>query len=121
MALTGLAIAAALGLAKSELVDKPAAERSKKLAGATQRLSPWTGLKADKVKEADPFGTALQFGAVGAQMGSAYSTDQMNSALTDKINSGAVSPRVNVNSGGMAASPWDFSGQLAQMQSGRGY
>ena len=32
MALTGLAIAAAIGLAKNEFVDKPAADRAKKIS-----------------------------------------------------------------------------------------
>ena len=76
MALTGLAIAAAIGLAKSEFVDKPKEQRQRKLAAETQRLSPWTGLQAGQIQEADPVGTAMQFGATGAQIGSGYKKSQ---------------------------------------------
>ncbi len=62
---------AAAGLLKSELIDKPAAERQRKLAGATQRYSPWTGLQAGKVQEADPFGSAMKYGTTGAMMSNA--------------------------------------------------
>lgn len=88
MALTGLAIAAALGLAKSELIDKPQAKKDRKLAAETQRLSPWTGLEASPVKEADPFGTALQFGAAGAQMGQGYKRAELDEAMANRLNTG---------------------------------
>lgn len=39
-------------------------KRSKQLAAATQRYSPWTKLQAGEVDYADPAGTAMQ--AVGA-------------------------------------------------------
>lgn len=88
MPITGLAIAAGLGLAKSELVDAPKAERQRKLAASTQRLSPWTGLKANPVQEADPFGTALQFGGTGAAMGSNYDSAQTDKAMANSLNTG---------------------------------
>lgn len=65
-----LAIGAAMGLAKNELVDKPKEKRQRKLAAETQRLSPWTGLQAGPIQEADAFGNALQYGTTGAMMGS---------------------------------------------------
>ena len=69
MALTAMAIGAALGLAKSELVDQPAAAKQRELAAATQKYSPWTGLKADPVANPNPFDSMLQYGSAGAMMG----------------------------------------------------
>lgn len=92
MALTGLAIAAALGLAKDQLVDQPAADRKRKLAASTQRLSPWTGNKAEPVNEPNTAGTMLQYGAMGAQMGAGYDQNKADVALkkaqADRLNSG---------------------------------
>lgn len=76
------------GVAKSELIDKPKEERQRKLAAETQRYSPWTGLKANAIQEADPFGTALQFGATGASMSAAQQQADLDKALTDRLNSG---------------------------------
>jgi hypothetical protein len=63
-----LAIGALVGLAKSKMVDEPKEERQRQLAAATQRFSPWTGLQAGKIEEADPFGNAMNYGAMGAGM-----------------------------------------------------
>lgn len=90
MALTGLAIAAAIGLAKSELVDRPKEQRQRKLAGETQRLSPWTGLQAGQIQEADPIGTAMQFGATGAMMGQGYEASKLNEAAANRLNTGGA-------------------------------
>jgi hypothetical protein len=65
-----LAIGAGTGVLKSELVDRPREERQRRLAAATQKYSPWTGLKANPIQEADPLGSAIQFGATGAALGS---------------------------------------------------
>lgn len=69
MALTGLAIASAIGLAKSELVDRPQENRNRALAANTQRYSPWTGMQAQPVKPTDDLGTMMQYGSTGAMMG----------------------------------------------------
>lgn len=94
MALTGLAIAAAIGLAKSEMVDKPKEDRQRKLAAETQRNSPWTGLKAGNIQEADPWGTAMQYGATGAQMGAGASAKApaTGAASTAGTQQGGVGP-----------------------------
>ncbi len=81
----GMAVA---GLAKSELIDRPAAEKQRKLAAKTQELSPWTGMEAAPVKEADPFGSGLQFGATGAAIGSAKAAAAADKALADRLNTG---------------------------------
>lgn len=63
-----MAAGAGVGLLKSELIDKKKEERDRQLAATTQRLSPWTGLKANPIKEADPFGSALQGAAFAGNM-----------------------------------------------------
>lgn len=70
MALTGLAIAAALSLAKSKMIDEPAANRQRKLAAETQRYSPWTHLQAQAPQDPNAIGQMLQYGATGAAIGS---------------------------------------------------
>jgi hypothetical protein len=70
MPITALAIGAGVGLLKGATVDQAREDRQRKLAGTTQRYSPWTGLAAQPVQEADPLGSAMQFGAAGAQLGS---------------------------------------------------
>jgi hypothetical protein len=59
----------AAGVAKSELIDRPKEERQRKLAATTQELSPWTGMQANQIQEADTFGAALQGGTSGLAMG----------------------------------------------------
>lgn len=88
MALTGLAIAALAGLAKSEAIDRPKEKRQRKLAAETTRLSPWTGMRAAPVQEADPFGSALQFGVTGAQIGQGITQSNLNQAAANRFNTG---------------------------------
>jgi len=68
MAIPLFALLAAGGLAKSLLVDKPEERRQRKLAAATTRLSPFTGLQAQPIQRADPIGSALSFGFTGQQL-----------------------------------------------------
>ena len=63
-----LTIGALLGLGKSILVDAPKERRQRELTAKTQELSPWTGLKGGPIEEADPFGSALKYGATGYAM-----------------------------------------------------
>lgn len=65
--LTGGMVAAGLG--KSLLIDAPKADRQRKLAAETARYSPWTGMAPQQVEEADPIGSAMQFGTTGAMLG----------------------------------------------------
>lgn len=118
MSWVAVAIGAGAGLLKAEAVDAPAASRQRTLAAATQRYSPWTGLKADPVKDADPAGSMLQFGATGAALGqgmqNATAQQGLAQAQTRWLNSGGspmytqaagatVAPTIG---GGGAASPW---------------
>lgn len=67
--LTMMLIGSAIGLGKSALIDAPKEKRQRELAAKTQELSPWTGIRAGAIEEADPFGSALKYGATGASMG----------------------------------------------------
>lgn len=80
-AMIGLGIGALTGIIKSEAIDAPKAERERTLAAATQRYSPWTGLKASPVQEADPVGSALSFGSQGASLGQNFQGAQDVSSL----------------------------------------
>lgn len=80
-----LAIGAAAGLAKSELVDRPKEKKQRELAAATQRYSPWTGLQAQPIKEADPFGSALGLGAAGYQAGIELENQATNQKIADAM------------------------------------
>lgn len=97
--LTLLLIGAAVGGLKAGLVDEPAAERQRKLAASTQRYSPWTGLKANAVKEPDYFGSALGFGTAGAQVGMGLQQNALNEKIAERLTAGAPMT-VNAQAGG---------------------
>ena len=71
------------GLLKSQFIDKPKEERQRRLAAETQRLSPWTGMQAGPIQEADPFGSALQMGTTGAMLGQGIQGMENQQAITD--------------------------------------
>jgi hypothetical protein len=68
------------GLGKSMLVDQPKEQRQRKLASQTQLYSPWTGLKAQPVQDADTFGSALQ----GVTAGAMYKQGQQANDRADQ-------------------------------------
>lgn len=120
--LSMLAIGAAAGLAKSELIDRPKEDRQRKLAAATQRYSPWTGLAAQPIQEADSVGTPMEFGLTGYQMGlnedGATTTKDLlqsqialNAAQTAKLATPQASPMASYQYtqpryGVMGGNPW---------------
>jgi hypothetical protein len=59
---------AALGAAKHTM-DAGRANKQRKLAAETQRLSPWTGMEAQAVNEPSLFGSLLSGGMTGLSMG----------------------------------------------------
>lgn len=65
LALAGMGV----GTLKHFAVDKPAADRQRKLAAATTRYSPWTKLIAQMPEEPNVFNSALQGGMSGFSMG----------------------------------------------------
>jgi hypothetical protein len=101
----GALAGALLGIAKGELIDRPKEGRQRKLASETQRFSPWTGLTAGGIQEADPFGSAMQGGttalALGQGMQNADSSNALRDAQRRAIESGRSSPfAVNYVPGG---------------------
>lgn len=114
---TMMAVMAAVGAAKSELIDAPRAERQRKLAAQTALYSPWTGMTPDKVQEADPFGSTLQGATAGAMYGQAQQQNElaqkeleMKKPFYDSFNKDAApaSPAL----GGSAGQPSAMSSDL---------
>lgn len=101
----GMLIGAGAGVVKNEMVDRPAADRARKLAATTQEYSPWTGLKADPVKDPNVFNNALQFGATGAEMG-----QNIEASKYMKAHPGAVKLNFNVGSSLPSQAPNAISG-----------
>lgn len=92
--LTLAAIGAGVGLAKSELIDRPREQRQRKSAAEIMRWSPWTGLSAGSIKEADPFGAALQGGLAGGMIGQMGGTGaEAKDAAEAASASAALSPQ----------------------------
>ena len=94
--LTMAAILGGTGLLKSIGPDKWKEDRQRKLAADTQRYSPWTGLAANEIKEADPFGSTVQGALSGFSMG-----QNMQAADAAK----GLSAGTSGYSGGMAPGP----------------
>lgn len=99
-----LAISGGVGLAKHFLVDKPREKRDRLLAAQTQMYSPWTGLKAEPVQEADAVGTALQTGAAGASFWQGLQQAQREQELTEAMRDWYKSPKSSF--GGAPSSVW---------------
>lgn len=62
-------IMAGAGLLKAIGPDKWKEDRQRALAANTQRYSPWTGLRANPIEEADALGSTMQGGVQGLAMG----------------------------------------------------
>lgn len=71
------------GLLKSELVDRPQANRERQLAATTAALSPWTGLTPSMPNEANPFGSLMQGGLAGAQLGQGMQKQAQEQEMLD--------------------------------------
>lgn len=101
--MTGLELAAlmaAVGAAKSEFIDRPREKRQRKANAEIARWSPWTGMAPGAVREADPFGSAMQAGLTGAMMG------QMSGAQAKDVAEAGLANTQNVSlAGGQPLSP----------------
>lgn len=74
------------GLAKSFLVDKPAAERQAKIRAAQMRYSPWTGMKPEaQTAKFDPLGSMLGGALTGASMAGQQAAAQSAKEYRDKM------------------------------------
>lgn len=126
MSFVAVAIGAGAGLVKSEAIDRPKEARERKLAAETQRNSPWTGLQAQPIHEADPMGNAVNFGTMGMQGMQNYQNEMaqqklraaqtgwidrggdpkhladLNAASAPSFGYGAMGPRQQ--------SPWSYAG-----------
>lgn len=72
-----------LGILKSELIDRPKEMRQRELAATTTALSPWTGLQAGPVKEANWQEAAMSGAAAG--MGQEQQEAAAAQALEDRM------------------------------------
>jgi len=86
--LNGAGIGAIAGLLKSSLIDKPREERDRRLAATTTRLSPFTHLKAQRVREANPFGDVLKYGLTGLDIAQQSQQNELNNKLLKKLTDG---------------------------------
>jgi hypothetical protein len=94
-----------LGLMKSKSIDEPRANRERDLAAKTQELSPWTGLRANPVNEANPLDDFMQYGATGLMIG-----DKMSAKDVGKeIKKDAIKKQVLEASTKPAPNPWGIS------------
>lgn len=93
------------GAAKSKLIDEPKEQRERELAAKTALYSPWTGMKPEKVKEADPIGEAFGWGLTGHQL----SVAEQNRKLLEKAANQAGSiPTQVVAQASDAQNPWNY-------------
>lgn len=81
-------IMALAGAAKSEFVDRPKADKQRDLAATTHKYSQWTRLRPEPIQEADPFDSAMSWGATGAAMNSGMKQDAYMDARTKRLNDG---------------------------------
>lgn len=109
-----------LGLAKSELVDRPKENRQRHLAAETQRYSPWTGLQAGAIKEADPLGSALQYGTTAGSMysgfKSAQASDKLTNAMSDYYKQGGMGSGANIYAPSVGFGDGPTQGPWTQMR-----
>lgn len=82
--LIGALAGGGLGLLKGLTVDRDKENRQRTLAAATQRYSPWTGLRAGEIEEADPFGKMLGGAGAGASFGQNYENAEAAKSLSDQ-------------------------------------
>jgi hypothetical protein len=105
-----LGIGAGVGLLKSQIVDRPKEERQRKLAAETQRYSPWTGLQAQQVQEADPLGNAMQFGVNSGMMGQGIKNqegaEKLRDAQVNYLNRNTPSPQSAAAVSSFGGSSW---------------
>lgn len=89
--LLGALIGVGTGGLKYFLHDKPKEASERQLAADTQRYSPWTGLKAGEISDADLMGNMLGAGLSGAQFGAGVGqmgdSKKLNDAITKSLES----------------------------------
>lgn len=109
-----LALGMGAGLLKSELIDRPQADKQRQLAATTATLSPWTGMTPTMPNEANPLGSMLQGGLAGMQVGQGMDKAAQEQALLEKLKQ-QQQPAPNTfvpKMGGNVQSPWASMGQM---------
>lgn len=102
MAFLPLAIGAGIGLLKGMTVDRDKEDRERQLAAQTQKYSPWTHLTAGPIEQADPLGSALQFGGTAQALSQNFNNSQAQTAWLNRGGSPLATSALN-NSSGMPA------------------
>lgn len=77
-------ILGAAGVAKSELLDRPAAGRKRKLEATKTRYSPWTGMVGGDVEDPDSLNSGMNWGFQGAALGQAMGQSDLTKAMQAK-------------------------------------
>ncbi len=111
-----------LGLTKALAIDGPKESRDRKTKAVQQRVEPLTHVAADqKVTDADPLGSTMQYGMTGLQLGQAAEThDLKKQLLSDTAN---LTPTQKIQAAGALtsnnapnlyqANPWNLQSQAA--------
>lgn len=98
----GAAIGAGVGLGNYFAFQKPQYERQLQLAATTQRLNPWTHMKAEIPNKPNPLSSALGMASAGASAGQnidqAGMQNNLNNAYLQYLNGGT--PSMGGNTGG---------------------
>lgn len=84
--LTTALVMGGIGLAKSELVDRPREREQRRQAAVIARYSPWTGMTPGGIQQANPFASAVEGGITGAMLGQSmekHSADMAASKAKD--------------------------------------
>lgn len=112
-------IMAAAGALKGMTIDRAKEDRQRKLAAETARYSPWTGMAPGQVQEADPFGSAMQFGMAGAGLGQNIQSMNASQAFQDKFGANLDAQTALLNRG--AQVPWQSTMQPSRASLGNSY
>lgn len=70
---------------KSELVDKPRADKERQTQAEMTRWSPWTGIRGKDVAEPDSLGAAMQGGFAGYSLGQNIGTQEEEAAMRKEL------------------------------------
>lgn len=110
-----IGLMAGMGLAKSELIDRPREERQRRQAAITARWSPWTGMAPGAIQEADPLGSVMESGLTGAMLSQNQQKLNTEKTLADaKLKDLAEIPITG--GAGTTAQPQQFPFQMMEMQ-----
>lgn len=114
-----MAIGAGVGALKYGAIDAPRAKHSRELAAATALGSPWTGLQAGEVKEADLLSNMLGTGMSAAQFAQGQKEAEINQSLAEKYGNyldkgpGVLSPGIQGFKGSLGVKIPDFKAGLS--------